>query len=211
VHTSFLIGFGLGAAVAAQPGPIMLLMIRSVLRGALAVGLAMSMAVALIDTLYAGLGVAGTAPLLTIGPLEIVLGLVGASVLIGIGARTLWSAFRVRSGGESADEVASPRRAFLTTLAATASNPLTIASWAAIFAAASSAGAAAGAAATLSLLGGVGIGSLTCMSALATLINLGRRRVGRRTLTGVDVVAGTGIAGFGAVLAVAAIVPVVAD
>jgi len=189
----------------------MLLMIRSVLRGALAVGLAMSAAVALIDTLYAGLGVAGTAPLLMIGPLEIVLGLVGAAVLIGIGARTLWSAFRVRSGGESADEVASPRRAFLTTLAATASNPLTIASWAAIFAAASSAGAAAGAAATLALLGGVGIGSLASMSALATLISLGRRRIGRRTLAGVDVVAGTGIAGFGAVLATTAVVAVVAD
>jgi putative LysE/RhtB family amino acid efflux pump len=211
VHTSFLIGLGLGAAVAAQPGPIMLLMIRSVLRGALAVGLAMSVAVALIDTLYAGLGVAGTAPLLMIGPLEIVLGLVGAAVLIGIGARTLWSAFRVRSGGESADEVASPRRAFLTTLAATASNPLTIASWAAIFAAASSAGAAAGAAATLALLGGVGIGSLASMSALATLISLGRRRIGRRTLAGVDVVAGTGIAGFGAVLATTAVAAVVAD
>ena len=211
MHTSFLIGLGLGAAVAAQPGPIMLLMIRSVLRGALAVGLAMSVAVALIDTLYAGLGVAGTAPLLMIGPLEIVLGLVGAAVLIGIGARTLWSAFRVRSGGESADEVASPRRAFLTTLAATASNPLTIASWAAIFAAASSAGAAAGAAATLALLGGVGIGSLASMSALATLISLGRRRIGRRTLAGVDVVAGTGIAGFGAVLATTAVVAVVAD
>ena len=211
MHTSFLIGLGLGAAVAAQPGPIMLLMIRSVLRGALAVGLAMSVAVALIDTLYAGLGVAGTAPLLMIGPLEIVLGLVGAAVLIGIGARTLWSAFRVRSGGESADEVASPRRAFLTTLAATASNPLTIASWAAIFAAASSAGAAAGAAATLALLGGVGIGSLASMSALATLISMGRRRVGRRTLAGVDVVAGTGITGFGAVLATTAVVAVVAD
>ena len=211
MHTSFLVGLGLGAAVAAQPGPIMLLMIRSVLRGALAVGLAMSVAVALIDTLYAGLGAAGTAPLLTIGPLEIVLGLVGAAVLIVIGARTLWSAFRVRAGGESADEVASPRRAFLTTLAATASNPLTIASWAAIFAAASSAGAAAGATATLALLSGVGIGSLACMSALATLVSLGRHRVGRRTLTGVDVVAGTGIAGFGAALAVAAVVPVVAD
>ena len=46
------------------------------------------------------------------------------------------SAFRVRLGGESLDEVASPRRAFATALAATASNPLTIASWAAIFAAA---------------------------------------------------------------------------
>ena len=203
--TSFLVGLGLGAAVAAQPGPITLLMIRSVLRGALAVGLAMAVAVAMIDTAYAGLGVAGMAPLLTIGPLEIVLGLFGAAVLIGIGARTLWTAFRVRLGGESVEEVATPMRAFLTTLAATASNPLTIASWAAIFAAASSAGAASGTPGTLALLGGVGVGSLACMSGLATLVSLGRRRVGRRTLTGVDMVAGTGIAGFGAALAVAAV------
>jgi len=205
VLTSLLIGLGLGAAVAAQPGPITLLMIRSVLRGALAVGLAMAVAVALIDTLYAALGVAGMAPLLTIGPLELVLGLVGAAVLIAIGARTLWSAFRVRLGGESDEEVATPRRAFLTTLAATASNPLTIASWAAIFAAASSAGAAGGTAATLALLIGVGVGSLVSMSVLALLVSLGRRRVGRRTLAGVDVVAGTGIVGFGGALAVAAV------
>ncbi|MCI0686616.1 MAG: LysE family transporter [Sporichthyaceae bacterium] len=203
--TSLLIGLGLGAAVAAQPGPITLLMIRSVLRGALAVGLAMAVAVALIDTLYAALGVAGMAPLLTIGPLELILGLVGAAVLIAIGARTLWSAFRVRLGGESDEEVATPRRAFLTTLAATASNPLTIASWAAIFAAASSAGAAGGTAATLALLIGVGVGSLVAMSVLALLVSLGRRRVGRRTLTGVDVVAGTGIVGFGGALAIAAV------
>jgi putative LysE/RhtB family amino acid efflux pump len=76
-------------------------------------------------------------------------------VLIGIGARTPGRHFRVRSGGESAGEVASAP-GVLTTLAATASNPLTIASWAAIFAAASSAGAAAGAAGTLALLGGAG-------------------------------------------------------
>lgn len=191
--------------MAAQPGPISLLMIRSVLRGALAVGLAMAAAVALIDMLYAALGAAGMAPLLTVGPLEIILGLLGATVLIAIGVRTLWSAFRVRLGGEVAEEVATPRRAFLTTLAATASNPLTTASWAAIFAAVSSAGAVRGSAATLALLAGVGIGSLVSMSFLAVLVSWGRRRVGRRTLTGVDLVAGTGIAGFGAVLAVAAV------
>ena len=51
-------------------------------------------------------------------------------------SRTLRDAFRVRLGAETDDEVASPRRAFATSAAATASNPLTIASWAAVFAAA---------------------------------------------------------------------------
>jgi putative LysE/RhtB family amino acid efflux pump len=49
----------------------------------------------------------------------------------------LWSAWRIRSGNELDVEVATARRAFLVTLGATASNSLTIASWAAIFAAAS--------------------------------------------------------------------------
>ena len=53
------------------------------------------------------------------------LGLLGALVLAFIGARTLWAAFRVRLGGELPEEVGSPRRAFATSVAATASYPLT--------------------------------------------------------------------------------------
>jgi putative LysE/RhtB family amino acid efflux pump len=68
-------------------------------------------------------------------------GLLGAAVLATLGARTLSSAFRIRMGGEARDELATPRAAFVTALAATASNPLTVASWAAVFAAAGVAGA----------------------------------------------------------------------
>src|SRR3954462_4695487 len=128
------VGFGLGFAVAPPGGPLSLFAIRSTLRGGLRVGLAIGAAVALVDTLYAAAGAAGAAGLLAIDPLRLAFGILGAVVLAVIGGRTLWSAFRVRTGGESLDEVASPRRAFATALAATASNPLTIASWAAIFA-----------------------------------------------------------------------------
>ena len=138
---AFTVGFGLGFFVALQLGPISLYLIRSTLRGGLAVGLAIACAVAVIDLLYAALGAAGAAPLLAIGPLEIVLGLLGAAVLVFLGVRTLWSAFRIRLGTDEG-EVLTPRRAFVTSLTATASNPLTIASWAAIFSAASAAGAA---------------------------------------------------------------------
>ena len=47
-------------------------------------------------------------------------------MLVLLGARTLYSAFRVRHGGEVHAEVATPRQAFLTALAGTASNPATI-------------------------------------------------------------------------------------
>ena len=138
--TALVVGFGLGFLVAAQLGPISLLAIRSTLRNGVYVGLAIGGGVAVIDTLYAAAGAAGAAGLLAIEPLRLAFGLVGAVVLAVLGARTLWSAFRIRMGGESHEELATPRAAFVTALAATASNPLTIASWAAVFAAASTAG-----------------------------------------------------------------------
>ena len=197
--TSLVVGFGLGFLVAAQLGPISLLAIRSTLRNGVAVGLAMGAAVAVIDTLYAAAGAAGAAGLLAFEPVRLAFGLLGAAVLAVLGARTLWSAFRVRLGGEARDEVATPRAAFLTALAATASNPLTIASWAAVFAAASTAGAAG--AGVAPLLAGVGLGSLTWMTLLAAGISVARRWVGPRLLRAVDGVAGAGILGFGGLLA----------
>jgi putative LysE/RhtB family amino acid efflux pump len=201
VTGSFAVGFGLGLFVAAQLGPLSLLLIRSTLRSGVAVGLAIGAGIAVIDTLYACAGAAGAAPLLSIDPLRLALGVIGAGVLVGLGAHTLWSAFRVRMGGEVADEVASPRSAFLTALAATASNPLTIASWAAVFAAASTAGATDGAASTLALLAGVGLGSLGWCSGLACAVAAGRRVAGPRVVRGIDLAAGAGLVGFGGLLA----------
>src|SRR3954462_302400 len=186
------LGFGLGFAVALQVGPLSLFAIRSTLRGGLKVGLAIGAAVAIIDTLCAAAGAAGAAGLLAIDPLRLAFGVLGAVVLAVIGVRTLWSAFRVRTGGESLDEVSTPRRAFATALAATASNPLTIASWAAIFAAASTAGAAAGGG-TAVLLAGVGLGSLSWMCLLTAGVALARHSAGDRLVRAVDVIAGVGL------------------
>src|SRR3954471_7082507 len=123
MHTSFAIGFGLGFFVAAQLGPISLLLIRSVMRGAVITGLAIGAGAAVVDTGYACLGVLGAAPLVSVGALQLALGLIGGAGLAARGRRPLWCPFRVRLGGETADEVATPRRAFMTSLAATASNP----------------------------------------------------------------------------------------
>jgi threonine/homoserine/homoserine lactone efflux protein len=198
-----LVGFGLGFFVGSQPGPVSLLCIRSVLRGASATGVAIGAGAALIDLLYAGLGLAGAASLLEIDALRVALGALGALVLATIGVRTLWAAFRVRLGGEVPAEVATPGRAFATALAATASNPLTIATWAAIFAAASTAslgGAGDSAASAALLLAGVGCGTLTAFMSLSGLIALVRTRFGPRLLTAVDAVAGAGLLGFAGLL-----------
>ena len=122
-----LVGFGLGFFVALQLGPISLFMIRSTLRGGLWIGLSIGAGIALIDALYATLGVAGAAPLVSIGPVRVVLGLVGGAVLVVLGLRTLYSAFRVRSGGETELEVSSRRRAFATALIACPKNALVLA------------------------------------------------------------------------------------
>ena len=198
------VGFGLGFFVALQLGPMSLFLVRSTLRRGWSVGLAVGAGIALVDALYAAAGAAGAAPLLAIDPVRLTLGLIGAAVLVALGARTLYSAFRVRHGGEVHAEVATPRRAFLTALAGTASNPATIASWAAIFAAASVAGAADSSGGYVLLVAGVGLGSLAWVSALATGTALARRAIGARATRAADVIAGLGLVAFGGALAVGA-------
>jgi putative LysE/RhtB family amino acid efflux pump len=191
-----LIGFGLGFLVALQLGPMSLLLIRSTLRDGVRVGLAIGAGVAVIDALYAALGAAGAAPLLTIGPLRLLLGALGTAVLVWLGIRTLMSAVHVRAGLEGPADVGSPSRAFRTSLAATASNPLTIASWAGIFAAASTGTSAS----PVLLVLGVGLGSATWMTLLAGGVAVARRTVGPRAVVAADVVAGVGLLGFAGVL-----------
>ena len=193
-------GLGLGLFVAAQVGPVSLLCIRSVLRGSLATGLAIGLGAAMIDVAYASLGVAGTARLLTAPSVRLWLGLAGATVLVAMGARTLVSAWRVRLGVETPGEVATPWRALRTSLAATASNPLTIGSWAAIFAAASAASVATGIASTVSLLAGIGLGTLGWFTFLSLALALVRHRIGDRSLRLADLAAGLGLLCFGGLL-----------
>ncbi|MFL5827657.1 MAG: LysE family transporter [Thermoleophilaceae bacterium] len=197
-----LVGFGLGFVVAAQVGPISLLLIRAVMRGAYASGLAIGAGAAIIDTTYAALGALGAGRLLGVEALRLTLGIAGALVLAYFALRTLRDAFRVRIGGELPAEIASPRRALTTSLAATASNPLTIISWAAAFSAASTAAAAHSTSSSIALIAGVGIGSISWFVILATGLRLAHRRVGERFVQWVDFGAGLGLLGFAGVLGV---------
>jgi len=195
-------GFGLGLFVAAQIGPVSLLIVRSVLRGTLRIGLAMAAGVALVDLTYAALGVVGLGRAIDAADgAQVVLGLLGAAVLVILGVRTVWTGFRARLGLETPAEVATPRRAFTTAFAATAFNPLTIALWAAAFPAAASTTATASVPSEVALLVGVGLGTLTWYSTFSAAVSLARRRVGPRLLAAIDVTAGAGVIGFGALLA----------
>jgi threonine/homoserine/homoserine lactone efflux protein len=188
---AFSSGLALGFLVAAQVGPIWLFCARTALRGGLLPGLAVGLGAAVVDTAYASLGVAGMARLLE---------LPGAAVLVFLGARTLMSARRPRPEEGPQAQAPSPPRALRTSLVATASNPLTIATWAAIFAATAAAGVARGLAGVAAFLSGVGVGSMAWFTILSAGMALLGRRLSGRALLVADVVAGGGLVGFGLLL-----------
>jgi threonine/homoserine/homoserine lactone efflux protein len=196
-----LSGYGLGLFFAAQVGPVTLLIVRSILRGgrALAVGLAMAAAVVVIDLAYAIVGLAGVGSLLNGGSLRLWFGLVSAAVLIGIGMRTLWIGWRA-----CRTRICRRRRrsvaCFLTAVAATALNPLTIALWTVSFPAAAPAQAIGSTAGAAAVLLGVGLGTLTWYGGFSTAVALTRKRVGDRLLRLVDFGVGSGLIAFGGLL-----------
>jgi len=202
VTSLVLAGAGLGLVLAAQVGPVTLLIVRSVLRGgrALAVGVAMAVAVASVDVLYAALGLAGAGTVLDAPVAELVLGLASAAILIAIGLRTLWAGIHARAGLETAADLVSPRRAFATALAATAFNPLTIALWTISFPAAAPHVAEGSVRAGAALLVGIAVGTLAWYCGFSTAVALARRRLGDTLLAAVDLVAGLGMVAFGGLL-----------
>jgi putative LysE/RhtB family amino acid efflux pump len=195
VGGALVAGFGLGFLVAAGVGPIWLLCVRTTLRHGFRPGVAIGLGAATIDTVYAALGVAGATALLRIDALRVGLAIVGSGVLAALAARTLWTAFRVRLGGEAEEEVTTAGRAYATSVAATASNPLTIASWGAIFSAASVAGLA-----PAGLLVGVGVGSAAWFALLSGVVAVVRRRVGPRVVRAVDACSAVGLLAFAGAL-----------
>ena len=198
---ALLTGLGLGLFVAAQVGPIWLRCARSSLRYGARSGLAIGAGAAIIDFLYAVLGVAGASQLVQIDAARLTLGLIGAGFLLVLGGRTMWHAMRVRLGGEAEGEVLEPRAAFKTSLAATASNPMTIASWAAVFSAASVGHVADHTTGAVVMLLGIGVGSFAWFAVLSAVTGRLGRRLRTTHLRIADGLAGAGITTFGGILA----------
>jgi putative LysE/RhtB family amino acid efflux pump len=194
-------GLGLGFLVAAQVGPIWLLCARTAARFGFWPGFAVGLGAAGVDLAYAVLGALGAAILLQATALRVGLGLVGAAVLLWLGGRTLHTAFRVRLGAETPDEVVAPGRAFRTAVVATASNPLTIVSWGAVFGGAAAAEVLTGAGTATAFVLAIGVGSMLFHLVLAAVMAVVGGRVGERGLRAVDAVSGIGLVGFGGLLA----------
>ncbi|HTY71889.1 MAG TPA: LysE family transporter [Actinomycetes bacterium] len=198
--SALLAGYGVGLLVALQVGPIFLLCARTSARFGFAPGAAIGGGAATVDLLYAALGALGASVLLRASALRLGLGLLGAGVLAYLGIRTLHDAFRVRIGGESDEEVFSTGRAFRTALAATASNPLTILTWAAVFSGAAVAQVAGSTPAAVAFVVGTGLGSLTTHLLLAGSMAAIGARLDRTALRAIDVLSGVGLVLFAGAL-----------
>ena len=197
-----LAGLAIGALTAANVGPIWLLCLRTSARFGWKPGIAIGTGAALVDFAYAVLGALGAAALLQVQALRIVLGLAGAVVLVVLGIRTLHAAYRIRLGAEDDGEVVSPRAALRTGIIATASNPMTILTWGAVFSGAAVAQVADTSASAWAFVAGIALGYWRVHAILATIGSRIGSRIGERGLRWTDIVSGSGLVLFGSALGV---------
>ena len=189
-------GLIIGFSIAAPVGPIGVLCIRRTLADGRAVGFAAGLGAATADALYGavagfGLTVVSTALVGRQGWLR----LIGGAFLCWLGART----FLARPAAEAAAvRGAGLLGAYASTLALTLTNPMTILSFAAVFAGLGVGGAGGDYRVAAVLVLGVFAGSALWWLALSGAVGLLRDRVTPRGLRWVNRASGTIIAGFGA-------------
>jgi threonine/homoserine/homoserine lactone efflux protein len=182
-------GFVLGFSIAAVVGPIGLLCIRRTLITGFAIGFISGLGAATADAAYAAAASFGvTALAAALIDQRLWLRLIGGVFLVYLGVRTLRSA----PASRAADLPATGLRlagAYSSTLALTLSNPMTIMSFAAIFAGLGASGA--------DLVAGVFGGSAAWWLVLAALVSRLRMLTSQRWLRWVNIGSGVLITGFG--------------
>jgi threonine/homoserine/homoserine lactone efflux protein len=188
VDASFLLrGLAIGFTVAMIVGPISLLTIRRTLAHGRAYGLASGVGVALADASYGGIAAFGLTAVTAV--------LVGARAILALvgGAFLLWLAVRTLTAPPPTDESNASERpglvgATLSIYALTMTNPMTILSFAAIFAGFGLSGGTFLEAAFLTL--GVFLGSGVWWVVLTTAIAVVRARITPRVVLWLNRISG---------------------
>jgi len=194
-------GLAVGFTVAAAVGPISLLTIRRTLAHGRLYGLVSGQGVALADASYGGIAAFGLTAITSV--------LVGARVVLGVvgGAFLVWLAIgtiRARPAeAAETDDRPGLAAAFLSIYGLTMTNPMTILSFAGIFAGLGLAGHGGTEAALLTL--GVFLGSSLWWVGLTAVVGRLRDRVTPRALVWVNRVSGAVLLVFGLVAIGAAI------
>jgi threonine/homoserine/homoserine lactone efflux protein len=183
----------IGLSIAAPVGPIGLLVIQRTLRHGRAVGLATGLGAAVADAAYGAVGAFGVTALIgALQALRVPLALVGGAFLLWLA----WRTWRAAPARESAALAAAPSLAasFAGTFLLTLSNPATILSFIAIFAAL--AGSTAAPASPLPLVAGVLAGSALWWLALCAAVGALRTRFDARAQAWVGRVSALMLAAF---------------
>ncbi len=197
--TVFVRGFFIGLSVAATIGPMAVLCIRRTLTQGRLAGLATGLGVATADGCYsamAGFGLAFISQFLLAQ--QVWLRLVGGLFLCYLGGKAALAVPATRPAGAGG---ATLGRAYVSALGLTLTNPLTILSFAAIFAGLGT-GAGSGYGATVLLVLGVFAGSALWWVILTGVVAALRAQVTPRGLRWVNRASGAAILVFG-VLALA--------
>ena len=189
----FVRGLVLGFTIAAAVGPISLLVIRRTLAHGRIYGLASGMGVALADATYGGVAAFGLTAITSL--------LVGARAILGIagGAFLVYLAWKTMTSRpkEVAAEADRPGLvgAFLSIFGLTITNPMTIISFAAIFAGLGVVGSGGADAALLTF--GVFCGSAAWWVLLTSIVAIFRSRLTVEVLIWVNRVSGAVLLIFG--------------
>lgn len=195
-------GLIIGFTIAAAVGPISLLVIRRTIEHGGIYGFASGLGVATADASYgaiAAFGLTAVTALLISG--RLVLGVVGGVIIALLGIRTILS----RPGAVARDaERPGLAGAFASIYALTMTNPLTILSFAAVFAGLGLVSGASFIDATVLTLG-VWAGSTLWWVVLTSIVTWLRERVSTRVLVWVNRISGGALVVFGIVAVVAAL------
>ena len=193
---SFARGYVLGFTIAATVGPISLLVIRRTLAEGRVIGLASGLGVATADATYGGIAAFGLTAITSV--------LIGAGRLLGLvgGLFLVWLAWQTSRAQPGTAATTTPRRgglagAYLSVLGLTLTNPLTILSFAALFAGLGISSRTPFEAGLMTL--GVFAGSGTWWIVLTSLVAALRSRITPALLRGIIVVSGVVIGMFGVV------------
>lgn len=199
MEASYLLkGLLIGLSIAAPVGPIGLLCIRRTLASGLSAGIVSGAGAATADALYgciAGMGLTFVSSFLTSE--QNWLRMVGGAFLLYLGVRTFVTPAEGREGTSAAARGKGLLRAFASTFILTVTNPLTILSFAAIFAGLGLAKGGTDYFSASLLVCGVFVGSILWWCALCGSMNLLRGEFSPGSMAWVNRVSGAAITAFG--------------
>jgi len=191
----FLRGLGIGFCIAAPVGPIGVLCIRRTLADGRMAGLVSGLGAAVADAIYGAIAAFGlTAISDTLVAQQTWLRLGGGVFLIFLGTKTFLALPAARSTEDSARGLAG---AFASTLGLTLTNPMTILSFALVFAGLGFAGMPTNYTAASTMVLGVFVGSGVWWLLLSGGVGSLRNRFDAQRMRWVNRISGILIAGFG--------------